>query len=561
MVLREKIDKTIMWCFKILIFGAPLIFIDKLNIAFEIPKSIFFRETLAIILVLMAVKIAMSRKTKFPIIKKRIIISFLGFMAIIVGATIFSSLPHVSFWGSYERQQGLLQNLNYVVLFTVTLLYLYEDKKRTKEIITTIGYSSILTSVIALTYVSTYSRLGGTMAQPAYLSSFLILTYPIILINFIKEHKRKKLFWGVSSVIILFTLLMTGSRSAIIGLTIILFLTAIIYKKKRYFVYIILMLGAVTLLNFNSGFLNGKIVERYRSSDKSMQSIEIRKYIWRGGLKEILDKPILGYGLEMTKEGFYKYQPKELLELGNNVLFVDRLHNEIFDLLVQIGILGTTFYMIFFISIISKGIKRRKESDVFMITVGLIAYFITNMFNFSTNIHDVFLWLMLAILLSLTRFKKHQFKVKKHHSDFIIIVSSIYLIWSTIFGIKQVLADYEFKNAKIYFSELNHIEAFKKYDRAMVLNPNEIEYPLFASQHALITAMYNKKLHDVSLKKATTYLNKIKKNGGGDMMKYLFLKGMWCEVQKQYVCAEEFYNKAYKKAPLYMPLLNRMGKL
>ncbi len=103
-------------------------------------------------------------------------------------STLMSIAPHLSWWGSYERMQGLYTTLGYMVLFGVAA-----DKLRSPAQYRRLQFALILTSVPVALYAivqsfgldpiawetTFFGRSASTLGNPIFLGAYLIMVIPI----------------------------------------------------------------------------------------------------------------------------------------------------------------------------------------------------------------------------------------------------------------------------------------------------------------------------------------------------------------------------------------------
>ncbi len=118
-------------------------------------------------------------------------------------STIFSLVPRISFWGSYQRLQGTLTTLSYMVIFFLMLGHLRRPAQLYRLL-----YAIILTSVPVSLY-GIWQRLGqdplpwggdvinrvaANMGNPIFVSAYLIMAFFLTLEQLIEAFAR---MWNV----------------------------------------------------------------------------------------------------------------------------------------------------------------------------------------------------------------------------------------------------------------------------------------------------------------------------------------------------------------------------
>jgi tetratricopeptide (TPR) repeat protein len=109
-------------------------------------------------------------------------------------STVFSVLPHVSFWGSYERMQGLFSTLSYVTIFFVIFALLRRNAQVDRLVDAAILVSIPITLYGVLQHfrldplpwaADVTQRISSTMGNPIFAGAYLIMVIPLSLARLI----------------------------------------------------------------------------------------------------------------------------------------------------------------------------------------------------------------------------------------------------------------------------------------------------------------------------------------------------------------------------------------
>lgn len=341
----------------------PFIYFDKIFNGYEYPKFIYF--LFGTFLFSLAFLIS-SGKFKKSIKISKVYLVLLLFLGLIFTADILGLDPRVSFLGSLYRKQGFITLFAGVILFFLVSFWAQIDHDFKKKLFTGITISTFILSVVTIllyigrvilgnTMIPSFDeRVVATMGNPNFLGGYLVMTFPILLLFdykslFVKNYSRiKRLAILVSSVAII----LTGSRSAILALAIIIlafFMVKFLRKKvlKIFFIAgsIVVVLGLVIIL-------------------PQRQSLyENRTIIWKDGVEAVMKQPILGYG----QENF------ELIFHTNRFMKVDSAHNLLLEFAVGGGLLSLGAFLLFFILVFKKA--------ALTVRLCLVAFLIVASFN------------------------------------------------------------------------------------------------------------------------------------------------------------------------------------
>ncbi|MCI5108616.1 MAG: O-antigen ligase family protein, partial [Candidatus Pacebacteria bacterium] len=293
---------------------------------------------------------------------------------------------------------------------------------------------------------------GFTMANATFAGSFLLLGLLFNILWFIKE---KRWIYGISALLIFFTpfILLNGlwrvgsiwspglfigdarasSATAILVVIYILglyLLRRFVNVRKATFVYstiwIVLFSLAVAMLFVPGSFIRNKYIE---------QASAARVLVWDIGFEAFKDKPLLGWGPENFRFGFYKhFNPELMLRQNLNEVWFDRAHNVFIDTLVNVGAIGFIIFFILFayaIFILYKVYKKGKigfwEAEI--IGVLLFAHVLQIQTSFNTITTYIILSFVLGYLLWLENGDSQIVDKKKVVAIVLVIfsLSSLYL--------------------------------------------------------------------------------------------------------------------------------------
>lgn len=305
------------------------------------------------------------KKTKsFKWIKAFIILAFIS--------VLYSYSKQSAFWGSVHL-------VKYLCLYIVCADYISIDNHR-KLIINGISLAVIFESIVSIIQEITGSTVGlyilgemegafrgryvdgeystgiaGTFAHSSDIAFFMLFAIIILLFN-IKYFSRVKVL--IISALAAFIILLSECRTAIV-----LALCAFAYffiktvgkrklKKWEVFVATGMILGGVAVVIFEWNH----IYAMFALSDFT-QSIFNRFAQWEIGWKEILQRPILGHGINNYINVMYSKYPSLYENFFN---YRNPIHNIFLQVWFDIGIAG----MIIYIKIILTNIKTFTQIEL-----------------------------------------------------------------------------------------------------------------------------------------------------------------------------------------------------
>lgn len=382
-------------------------------------------------------------------------------------SSALSVLPNNSFWGSYDRMEGLYTNLSYFVIFLIASTHI-KTASQINRLITTI----ILTSVPVMIYgliqkagkdpvpwqsMDPSNRISSTMGNPIFLSAYLIVVVPMILARIISlirrliknetDNKIPGLTWfeiGFYAVILLLhiiAVILTQSRGPLLGLIagLVAFLLGygLVFNKR-----LMLSLSLITLVLFGVfvALLNLPktpleplkkipILERLSKINPSEGSARTRMILWDNAYKMMRDnihppkeanpynysvpwRFVLGYGPETIGNIFYRYHTPELVSYEGATVHGDNCHDSVINIWVTQGVLGVITFLSLIIGVIFVGLKsirRITDQNLQLITLGIVcavvSHFVESLLGIQIVVTLTHLWLCIGMIYAISKLK------------------------------------------------------------------------------------------------------------------------------------------------------------
>lgn len=409
----------------LLIIFTPLVYDRSFYNPYELPKFILIvlgAWVLAVIEAFLVYKNKKRVKSLNYLSVLVLIYTAIVFLADILGVNWLNSIK-----GSYWRHQGFLLLLSGVVIYFLIFFNRERDGFFKKVIIVSnflvagFGFwDGVKLNILKDFGVANYQgRIVGTMGSPIFLSGYLIITLPFLLLL------KNKFLAFILFLINLIVLFWTDTKASLITL----FLLAAIYLWQklvnRFFKHKILawvFLGVIFLTSFiylTKGFIlfddylqsesckkssnmnydrSKNIVycllfadienERY-SANRFLNKIlwwvnrgsiwENRGVVWVEGIRKAFKKPVLGYG----QENFMLVFPE-----GKHV-DTDNSHNLFLETVLSSGFLGLFVFVLIFI------VAFWKASLV--VKLSLIAFLVRGQFNPLSVSEIMIFWVLIGL--------------------------------------------------------------------------------------------------------------------------------------------------------------------
>lgn len=409
-----------------------------------------------------------------------------GFLFVFLVLSLFFSVDITTSWfGSFDRQEGLISWLFYGLWAVLLVIHLNHDDNLAliNRFLIVSSISGFIVSVYALLQIvgldfiswsepaSATGRAVSFIGQPNYLACWLVIVLPFsAYLFFIKKGNPVRFVWLGVFILELLALFATGSRSTffIFLLISVIWLLGFLVLEKRLSVKKIWAITIFSLLIFAAflTFLANTQKTRFTElMDFKKGSLAVRLDLWQTGLKSFSQKPWFGYGLENQKEIYVSYYKTDFALFAKPNTYSDRAHNLILDILLTTGIFGLLFFGYFLYSVFNNLFKaldnkKYKSLAIFLIW-SLSAYLFSLLFNFSVTVTNIYFWFMVALSFVITDKKFFIIKNEKAIFDLakIILVSGVALLflYGSYLEIRKLETDYYYNRA---LSEINNSQYF-----------------------------------------------------------------------------------------------------
>ena len=262
------------------------------------------------------------------------------------------------------------------------------------------------------------SRAFSTFGNPNFLSSFVVMLLPALLVYYMRTESRRDIcVYGFLVLVYLFYLSFGLCRSCWIAagaglLMMWMFgtLRALIWKRKGRVFWLVVLGVAVTYLPVFVQSTRSAVINRISevaqvtasdinlnvAQEKIFPSVHQRLYMWDVSKEIFLNRPVTGAGLGNFQTAFARNQHKTLLKhpnLRELKTLTQSPHNELFFQLAQGGIIGIGLFLFMFMVLfleVHDFAARKQESDkkqlLQALFCGILAMLTDNMLNISLHI-------------------------------------------------------------------------------------------------------------------------------------------------------------------------------
>ncbi|SHF18346.1 O-Antigen ligase [Caloramator proteoclasticus DSM 10124] len=301
-----------------LIFFVPLIVCEKILILPDHLKNFwiagvnfdyfsYYKSKVLLILVLFSLisLLYRLRKDEISIKSSKLYIPLFVYLFFIIMSTIFSKYKDISLWGFPDRYEGAMVLFSYIIIFFVFALV--PKIKDTQIILNSFLISSFLIGVISmlqffnLDFIKSYivgklhifqlQYLGkvyikfnpgpryvyATLYNSNYVGSFMAISFIVTFILYVLNNEKKRIIYGILSVIMFFSLIACHSRAGILGVMVAVIFFAV-YKYKEILknfkfvapILIIYLLVYVFINTLSSSYIGNKIESLFVDINKTI---------------------------------------------------------------------------------------------------------------------------------------------------------------------------------------------------------------------------------------------------------------------------------------------------
>lgn len=364
------------------------------------------------------------------------------------GAATISTLLSInfkrSFYGDPLRMEGLPTIVTYIALVFLFINQV-ESKELSKKLFIGLIVSATLVSLYGLLQYFGYNPtehlfykhwrrgygVGSTIGNPNFLGKYLVLIVPIIFSLCVDHYSSKiSILLKIALCICFAALITTFTRaswlSVVVSLAFLLwvgFKTALLRGRGKRLMVLTTMICLVGLFfNLYSQERNGqkvaggqrtvgKVVERSISAFdiKRGEGVATRLYAWKRALLLIRERPYFGYGPE-TLEIVFKKFTMEYIKRFQELVSIDRAHNNYIDTAFTLGVVGLGAYLaiiVSFLSYLSTLLRRSGNKSHKLLYLGILAgfcgYLINDLFIFSVVSVSPTFWSLMGLTVAVGR--------------------------------------------------------------------------------------------------------------------------------------------------------------
>lgn len=434
---------------------SPIIVANGFYFPFITGKALFFRLAIETALFCyLAYLIFLGQRARQEewraiknVIKHPVFIFASLFTGIFVLSSLLSPNPSFSFWSNFERAEGGFQMLHYLGFFAL-LAFLFKKKSDWLGIFKFNLMAATLASLYAIAQLANYyewihwdwiifggPRPGGTLGNPAYLGGYALLSLLSAIFLFASTKSRAaKIIIGAGISLLLVMIFISNTRGALLalgaGIFLLLSYFAVIAFQTKPLSRNFPLMGLTAFLVFIAVFLTTPQLALWKEIpglkrlttenifSVGATSLNTRLWTWGSAVSAIIEKPILGWGVENFPIPFDKYYNAK--HYGSDTWY-DRAHNVFLDYATSGGFLLLVAYLAIFAAVL-KIAWRTDELWAKITAIWLVMYLIQGVVLFDILPIYLQMFLLLAFFVNNTRIdtntgtKKHETALRELHN-------------------------------------------------------------------------------------------------------------------------------------------------
>jgi len=371
-----------------ILLALPLVMNVSVARSFEASKLMAVAPMAALCLAaLLAAALERVLAPARPLLRAAPALAFIALIASAVVATLASETPWVAFFGDYFRREGLLSWLVYATLFAAMLLTL-RRREQVERLIDVLMVASVVPCVYAIMQRYGYdffqtqgllvgtsaARPGGTMGNPTFLASLLLLVIPVSIARTLAVGGgwRGRAPWLLLLALQLFAAVLTQSRGPLIGVAVALFvLLLLLGARERARALVLGAVAAALVLGLGLALINliaplaqataGTPLQRFVFTSGDL-TVSARVGIWQAGVDSFTHAPWwrqwIGYGPDAASFNYFNWMPAGVQRTEGYSETIDRLHSEYLETLLSFGILGLAAQVALFSTLVWSAAQR-----------------------------------------------------------------------------------------------------------------------------------------------------------------------------------------------------------
>ncbi len=398
-----------------LVFASPLIVSDGLIYGHASAKLYLLIGLVEWVLVFQLWHNVKTRES-FWIFDKVSVLVYLFFLCIVLSSFLGVDWQ-VSFWGTLVRGTSIIL-WGHLVLLYVILRKMISVPGFVQSLLMASVFGALVSVFVHVLWLAGLSgeigSAGSTVGNSTFYAAYLIFQIGFAAWLWLSnDHKTWRVVWLGSLVVLVVTLLSVTAYAAIISVFVAASMGYGLWlwfqghdSERRVALGLLVTLGVLSLGTVGLALTPGSFVQDVFTGI----STSSRFIMWDMAREAIMDRPVFGWGLEQVSVAVLEYHDPCLgsLRCGNQV-FIDRVHNVIVDVWVQLGSVGVVLYLSLLLVTagsllrvmkdVSRSVLDKRQALILFSVLG--AYVAQNLTALDTPLSLLFFIILLALASSL----------------------------------------------------------------------------------------------------------------------------------------------------------------
>jgi teichuronic acid biosynthesis protein TuaE len=286
-------------------------------------------------------------------------------------------------------------------------LFIFNTFSKTFVFISFISFIFYVLGITPVIVVNAVRGFQGITNHPNTFAPIAAISFFYILVKF---NNIGRIYYFLVLVIMMFLVLISGSRATILGVLIGVLFYAYIkkYLNLKGGIMLLIILGVGYYLTLNS-FLNFDILltKQELSSEKG-SATSSRDVLWNSRFKEFMSSPILGIGPNAVDLYHYNHEMSNNSSIDNGTV---ETGSAWLAQLSMIGILGFVSFLFIYLKAIRNSFKNHLKFNDFLLSFLLLFFFSAHLM-FEGNIFaagsPIMLFFWSTISIGFIKIKKHK---------------------------------------------------------------------------------------------------------------------------------------------------------
>ncbi len=318
---------------------------------FDLSKVVLVRTLVWLLFGLAIFSTIVHRRAPADLLRANPLMGAAALLGLVLIVTMLTAVDRpLALWGSYDRGQGAITQLTYLLLFFLAADH-FRESPRVRYLFAAMAGAGLPLVLIGLAQFLGWnpfnlisdarSPVFATLGRANFLGAYLVMLLPLTLALGVGAGGRERTAWLVLLAGELLVIGLTDARGAWLAAGMALGLFALLTWGERLpRVWRRLAWGGTGLLAL-AGPLAVLILGARQAGSEAA-----RLAIWRGTLELIGRRPLTGYGADGLGLVFPRVYPPELVYFQGREFFVDRAHNLLLDWAAASGLPGLLAFSI-----------------------------------------------------------------------------------------------------------------------------------------------------------------------------------------------------------------------